>query len=170
VKRRNTLAAEIEHSNSGCPPYDPRVKGISLTPLRRHNTRERVRVFHRAASETSVSSSMASLMRHRSTRIRLAVFGVWLICVPSSVALADPENGRRLADRWCSACHVVATSQQRASADVPPFSTIARAPGFNAQRLAFFLLEPHPKMPSMSLSREEATDIAEYIERLRNAN
>jgi cytochrome c len=83
--------------------------------------------------------------------------------------LADPENGRRLAERWCSACHVVTTSQQRASADVPPFSTIARARSFNAQQLAFFLLEPHPKMPSMSLSRKEATDIADYIKQLRDA-
>ena len=112
---------------------------------------------------------MPSLMRHRSTRIKLAVIGFYLISVPSSIALADPENGRRLAERWCSACHVLATSQQRASADVPPFSTIARAPGFNAQRLAFFLLEPHPKMPSMSLSRKEAADIADYIKQLRDA-
>jgi cytochrome c len=108
-------------------------------------------------------------MRHRSTRIKLAVTGLYLICVASSVALADPENGRRLAERWCSACHVVATSQQRASADVPPFSSIARAPGFDAQRLAFFLLEPHPKMSSMSLSRKEATGIANYIKQLRDA-
>jgi hypothetical protein len=27
----------------------------------------------------------------------------------------------------------------------------------------FFLLEPHPKMPSMSLTRNEANDIAAYI-------
>jgi mono/diheme cytochrome c family protein len=113
---------------------------------------------------------MASLMRHRSKRIRLAIIGLCLMCVPSSVALADADNGRRLAEQWCSACHVVATTQQRASADVPPFSTIAHAPGFNAQRLAFFLLEPHPKMPSMNLSRKEATDIAEYIKQLRNAH
>jgi mono/diheme cytochrome c family protein len=84
--------------------------------------------------------------------------------------LADPENGRRLADRWCSACHVVATGQRHARADVPPFSSIARGPDFDARQLAFFLLLPHPKMPSMSLSRNEATDIADYIKQLRNAN
>ena len=112
---------------------------------------------------------MASLVRYRSARIRLAVIGFHLICLPSSIALADPENGRRLAERWCSACHVITTSQERASADVPPFSTIARARSFNAQQLAFFLLEPHPKMPSMSLSRKEATDIADYIKQLRDA-
>ena len=168
MKRRNKLAAEIEHSKSG---YRPKVKTISSKPPpQRHNTGERhsVRALHRPAPETSATPSMSSLMRPRSTRIKLALIGFYLISVPSSIALADPENGRGLAERWCSACHVVATSQQRASADVPPFSTIARAPGFNAQQLAFFLLEPHPKMPSMSLSRKEATDIADYIKQLRD--
>ena len=28
---------------------------------------------------------------------------------------------------------------------------------------AFFLLEPHPKMPNMQLSRSEAADLAAYI-------
>ena len=172
VKRRNKPATEIEYSNSGPPADGPKVGRISKPSPQRPNTGEghAARMLRRAAPETSLTLSISSLMRRRSTRIRIAVIGFYLICVPSSVALADPENGRRLADRWCSACHVVATGQQRASADVPPFSTIARAPGFNAQRLVFFLLEPHPKMPSMSLSRKEATDIAQYIEQLRNAN
>jgi hypothetical protein len=34
---------------------------------------------------------------------------------------------------------------------------------FSAEKLAFFLLEPHPKMPNMSLSRKEADDLAAYI-------
>jgi mono/diheme cytochrome c family protein len=84
-----------------------------------------------------------------------------------SAAAADPGNGERLAKRWCSACHVVAADQQTASADVPPFSTIAQRPGFSPEKLAFFLLEPHPKMPSMALTRREATDIADYIATLR---
>jgi mono/diheme cytochrome c family protein len=108
-------------------------------------------------------------MRHRSGPIRLAIVGFCLVIVAPAVALADPENGRRLAERWCSACHVVAPGQQRASADVPPFSTIAHAPGFNPRRLTFFLLEPHPRMPSMSLSRKEAADIVDYIKQLRDA-
>lgn len=172
VVKRRKLATEIEYSNPGCPPYDPKVGRISSKPSPqrpKRGKRHAVRVLRRTAPETILTRSMSLLMRRRSARIGLAVIGFYLVCVPSSVALADPENGRRLADRWCSACHVVATDQQRASADVPPFSTIARAPGFNAQRLAFFLLEPHPKMPSMSLSRKEAMDIADYIKQLRNA-
>ena len=36
-----------------------------------------------------------------------------------------------------------------------------------AARLTFFLLDPHPKMPDMALSRAEAADLAAYIATLR---
>jgi hypothetical protein len=44
-----------------------------------------------------------------------------------------------------------------------PFATIARRPGFDAAKIALFLLTPHPKMPDMSLTRPEAADLAAYI-------
>ena len=76
---------------------------------------------------------------------------------------ADAANGLRLAQRWCATCHVVTSDQQQASADAPPFASIAGMPGFSAQRVAFFLLDPHPKMPAMALSRRDTEDIAAYI-------
>jgi mono/diheme cytochrome c family protein len=76
---------------------------------------------------------------------------------------ADPQHGLVLAKRWCATCHVVSADQQRASADVPPFATIARSPNFNPRELAYFLLNPHPKMPDLPLSRAAADDIAAYI-------
>jgi hypothetical protein len=44
-----------------------------------------------------------------------------------------------------------------------PFTTIANQKDFDAARVAFFLLDPHPKMPNMGLSRNEAQDLAAYI-------
>ena len=82
---------------------------------------------------------------------------------------ADPVNGERLARRWCASCHLVAPDQTRASADVPPFAAIARRPTFNRDTIAFFLLDPHPKMPNMSLTRDEASDLADYIATLGSA-
>jgi mono/diheme cytochrome c family protein len=77
---------------------------------------------------------------------------------------ADPHNGARLAARWCEACHVISATQHRASIDAaPPFATIAARPGFDAGKIALFLLDPHPKMPDMSLTRAEAADLAAYI-------
>jgi mono/diheme cytochrome c family protein len=81
--------------------------------------------------------------------------------LPASAA--DPAHGEQVARRWCASCHVVAPDQRQASSEAPPFSTVARNPNFNADRLAFFLLDPHPKMPNMSLTRTEATDLAAYI-------
>jgi len=81
---------------------------------------------------------------------------------------ADPSNGQRLAERWCQACHVVTPTQRGAATDqAPPFATIAKIPGFDAGRIALFLLDPHPKMPDMALSRSEAADLAAYIATLK---
>jgi mono/diheme cytochrome c family protein len=80
---------------------------------------------------------------------------------------ADAEHGRDLAKRWCASCHVVSSDQARANADAPPFATIARSPNFDAKRLAYFLLDPHPKMPDLPLSRAAAEDVVAYIETLR---
>jgi mono/diheme cytochrome c family protein len=80
---------------------------------------------------------------------------------------ADPVNGERLARRWCAPCHVVASDQRDPTGEAPPFATIAAKPDFDAAKLAFFLLDPHPKMPDMGLSRTEAADLAAYIVTLK---
>ncbi len=91
----------------------------------------------------------------------IAVLGL-----PAAMA-ADPDHGADLAKRWCAACHVVAADQKQASADVPPFAAIAAKSDFTPEKLAFFLLDPHPKMPNFPLSRNEAADLAAYIASLR---
>ena len=85
----------------------------------------------------------------------------------SPALAADAEHGADLAKRWCASCHVVANGQAQASADVPSFASVARRPDFSPERLAFFLLDPHPKMPNFPLSRIEAGNIAAYIGSLR---
>jgi mono/diheme cytochrome c family protein len=80
---------------------------------------------------------------------------------------ADPDNGERLARRWCSSCHLVASNQRGSTSEAPPFATIATKPDFDAAKIALFLLDPHPKMPNMELSRTEAADLATYIATLK---
>ena len=77
----------------------------------------------------------------------------------SPAPAADPDHGVELAKRWCATCHVVEVDQKQASADVPPFATIARRADFTPEKIAAFLLEPHPKMPNFPLSRDEAAYI-----------
>jgi mono/diheme cytochrome c family protein len=86
---------------------------------------------------------------------------------PSLAAPADAQHGRRLAQQWCADCHLVAPDQRRANADVASFASLARRPDFNAAQLAFFLLDPHPKMPDLALTRAETGDLAAYIATLK---
>jgi len=88
---------------------------------------------------------------------------------PAMAADAKPDagHGGDLAKRWCSSCHLVEGGQKQADADVPSFGAIARKSDFTAEKVAFFLLDPHPKMPNFSLTRTEAADIAAYIGSLR---
>jgi len=96
-----------------------------------------------------------------------ALTAATLILAAPAAHSANAEHGLDLAKRWCASCHLVSADQRRASADVPPFATIARSPNFNARSLTYFLLDPHPKMPELPLSRAAADDIAAYIESLR---
>ena len=85
----------------------------------------------------------------------------------SAALAADANHGAELAKRWCAACHLVDAGQKQANADVPPFATIAAKTDFTPEKVAFFLLDPHPKMPNFPLSRNEAADLAAYIGSLR---
>jgi mono/diheme cytochrome c family protein len=105
-------------------------------------------------------------MAGRASGIRPGLVLAVILGVTPALA-ADPDNGERLARRWCSPCHVVASDQRGPTGEAPPFATIAAKPDFDAGRLAFFLLEPHPKMPNMQLSRTEAADLAAYIATLK---
>ena len=61
---------------------------------------------------------------------------------------ADADHGSILAKRWCASCHVVSSAQRVEIDHSPSFATIAQKADFSAEKLAFFLLEPHPKMPN----------------------
>jgi mono/diheme cytochrome c family protein len=86
----------------------------------------------------------------------------------SPVALAaDANHGGEIAQRWCAACHLVEAGQKQASTDADSFDAIAHKADFTPEKVAFFLLDPHPKMPNFPLSRNEAADLAAYIGSLR---
>lgn len=87
--------------------------------------------------------------------------------IPDHGPTRDADHGRTLVNRWCVSCHLVGIDQKQATTDAPPFATIAKKPDFDAAKLAFFLLDPHPKMPDMQLSRDETSDIAAYIATLK---
>ncbi len=95
--------------------------------------------------------------------VRSLLLLIAVTALPQAALAADAANGKRLAKRWCAACHVVATDQKSGNTQVAPFSAIAKVPNFDAAKLALFLLNPHPKMPDMNLTRSEAADLTAYI-------
>jgi len=99
--------------------------------------------------------------------MRRTLSGLVLLAVAAALSqpafAADVANGEKLAKRWCAACHVVAADQKNGNTQVAPFSAIAKRPNFDAAMLALYLLTPHPKMPDMNLTRNEAADLAAYI-------
>src|SRR5690606_11933035 len=96
--------------------------------------------------------------------------GAALIALLSGPAWSagNAEQGRRLAERWCSSCHLVGPGQREASADVPTFAAIGRRNDLPESLLAAFLTTPHPPMPDMTLSRQEIADVLAYIRSLRD--
>jgi mono/diheme cytochrome c family protein len=87
--------------------------------------------------------------------------------VPASAA-GRPEEGRAIAERWCSSCHQVDDQAATVTTEAPPFASIAlKYPGEEGlQALQAFLSDPHPRMPDMSLTRQEIRDLVSYIDSL----
>jgi len=92
-----------------------------------------------------------------------AALGLLVLPIASAAFAADAENGEKLARLWCASCHIVAPDQTRGADNAPAFSSVAKRPGFGADKVARFLMDPHPKMPDMQLGRDEAADLGAYI-------
>jgi len=76
---------------------------------------------------------------------------------------ADAAEGHRIADRWCSSCHIAG---DRGTDAVPTLESIARNRGHDARWLRQWLSEPHPPMPNPNLTRAEIEDVVAYLESL----
>jgi len=114
-----------------------------------------------------MSKAGLSLVITAVTMLSAAAFEIFAADVVRPAQAADASNGKRVAELWCAACHVVTVNQRQANADAPPFEEIAKRPNFSEPGLVTFLLDPHAKMPNMNLTRIEASDIAAYIGTLR---
>jgi len=90
-----------------------------------------------------------------------------VLCAASQGAKAQGE-GRRLAETWCSDCHVVGPKQRRASSTgAPTFIAIAEMKIATPAWLHGILMTRHDRMPDLHLSRVEMDDLAAYILSLR---
>jgi mono/diheme cytochrome c family protein len=72
------------------------------------------------------------------------------------------ENGLRLSERWCSACHAIGPAPGKFNR-APSFAAIAAKAAISTDMIASFLLLPHAAMPNVPLSRQDTLDIAAFI-------
>lgn len=97
----------------------------------------------------------------------VAAFALPAISVPAGAA-GRVDEGRAIAERWCSSCHQVSDQAPPVTTEAPPFASVAmKYPGEEGlQALQAFLSDPHPLMPDMSLTRQEIRDLVAYIDSL----
>ena len=89
------------------------------------------------------------------------------LLLPLPAAAQDREAGKRLAGRWCTACHVVEAEQRMASDSAPSFWVIAARPRTTAASLDRYLSTGHTLMPDFSLGAQERDALVAYILSLR---
>ena len=86
--------------------------------------------------------------------------------IPALAApVGDVGAGRQLVLQSCSSCHDTGTTAT-ATDGAPPLSYIAKD---NKQRPAWirgWLMDPHPPMPGIMLSRKQVDDIIAYLNSL----
>ncbi len=78
----------------------------------------------------------------------------------------DVDNGRRIAERSCAACHRIDMSAGKAGRAIT-FPAIAAKPGMSDDIIASFLLMPHVTMPGLPLNSSDARDVAAFVMSLK---
>jgi mono/diheme cytochrome c family protein len=68
----------------------------------------------------------------------------------------DIAAGRRLAQQWCSECHLI-------DSEAPSFVEVANEPSTTPLSLRVFLRSNHKNMPNLHISLSEADDLVAYI-------
>ena len=131
--------------------------------------REATSIF--SPTETPQREALPSTTLSEKAQAAMPSMGIAGI-VQSSMEAGDPRAGRNFAFDNCRPCHVVAPDQSSAVrfADAPDFHAIANAPVTTPMGLIVWLTNPHPTMPTLVLSPQEARDVITYILSLRDGH
>lgn len=99
-------------------------------------------------------------------KISLAISAI-ILCVVIQHAFAaaapgDADAGEDLFVRSCSTCHAQ-NGTQNAADTAPPLSFMARDSKDRPAFIRGWLMDPHPPMPGIMLSRQQINDIIAYL-------
>jgi|ABSO01.1.fsa_nt_gi mono/diheme cytochrome c family protein len=104
-------------------------------------------------------------------RIMAAAGGATLLLWLSSWSVAatpdgigSPQRGIAYAQANCAGCHAILYEDTDSpNPDSPSFKSIADTPGITRTAISVFLQTPHPTMPNLVVTGEDADDIIAYI-------
>ncbi len=77
----------------------------------------------------------------------------------------DAEAGRQLVMNSCTSCHAP-YGTTKASDQAPPLSFLAKDNKANPRWIHGWLMDPHPPMPGIMLSRKQVDDVMAYLSTL----
>ena len=97
------------------------------------------------------------------TKLAIA-FGALCFAYPAYAA-GNADAGRQLVMRSCITCHATAGAA-KATDGAPPLSFVARDNKQNPAWIRGWLMDPHPPMPGIMLSRQQIDDIVAYLNAL----
>lgn len=98
--------------------------------------------------------------------ILVALVALFLILRNANGAATESDSaaaGHRLAEAWCTACHVIEPKTAGASNAAPDFVQVANLPSTTALSLKVFLRTSHPSMPNLVLTADQTDDLVNYI-------
>jgi len=98
----------------------------------------------------------------------LSLFGAGASLAGVVPTAPDPEHGKQLAEKLCSNCHLVDSTQEHIDADVPSFHEIANMKGQTAGAIMGKIIIPKHPMPVIPLTKSELQDLAAYIMTLKD--
>lgn len=81
----------------------------------------------------------------------------------AAVAESSISEGHRLADAWCSGCHIIGPHLLEMPGPPPSFQTVANQPGITVLALKVFFRTSHKNMPNIVISPAQSEALANYI-------
>src|SRR5215831_11267519 len=88
-----------------------------------------------------------------------------ILLTSAATSASDAQAGRDIVMRSCVSCH--ATEGTRTASDhAPPLSFLARANRERPASIRGWLMNPHPPMPNLMMSRKQIADVIAYLNSL----
>lgn len=81
---------------------------------------------------------------------------------PAALPPGNPEAGKQLVLNSCTSCHAPMDSAH-ASDQAPPLSFLAHDNKSDPRWVRAWLMDPHPPMPNIMLSRQQVADVMAYL-------